>query len=410
MKNYLLIILVQVFPTWAGIQVRKLQVRMQGRTAVAVPFLENIDHFKSARKKEKHVLVMMRPSAWMTALAQYPDIQLYNNSGFIYGLVKALNENGYIVDLLAENNPIQLTQQYDLFVGHGGSCKPLIDQLDPEIPIYQYISGLYWKVFDKESDERYTRFFDNHAGVKPDSHRRSITAMIEGLKFLNERADVMFTIYCPRMVAAYGKYSKKFYFTGLGAYLDDFFKIDPAAKNYDGGRGNFIYVGGTSGNLQKGLDLLIEAFATTPDLNLYIYCKVEEEILKYSKKELASPNINYIYNWRYKPFHKHLRQLLKNTNFSVHAPINIGMGTAFMATMGVGMIPVGYVDVPDPGESAVLTDSWQVDALRTCIREASEKSPEWCRNATQLTIAKYQEHCDPDVVQGNFREMFSLVK
>lgn len=400
----------QALPAWVGHQVRAMKMAVRSKSVATVPFLENVDHFESECKKDKRVLVMMRPSAWQVALAQYPDIQLYNNSGFIYGLVKGLNENGYVVDLLAENTPIELTQKYDLFIGHGGSCKPLIDQLDPNIPVYQYISGLYWKVFDKESDERYTRFFDKHGGVKPTSHRRSITALIDGLKFLNERADVMFTINCPRMIAAYGKYAQKFYFTGLGAYLDDLFKIEVAEKDYDSGRKNFIYVGGTSGNLQKGLDLLIEAFAQTPDLNLYIYCKVEEEILKYCKKELSLPNIHYIYHWRYKPFHKRLKHLLKKTNFSVHAPINIGMGTAFMATMGVGMIPVGYVDVPGPGESAVLTDSWQVDSLCDCIRAASKKSPEWCSNAAQLTQAKYQEHCDPDVVQRNFREMFSLVK
>lgn len=410
MKNYLLIIFSQILPTWVGCQLRNMQRALEKKSGSAISFLENIDHFESAHKKDKRVLVMMRPSAWLTALGQHPDIKLYNNSGFIYGLVQALNENGYKVDLLAENTPIQLKQEYDLFIGHGGSCKPLIDQLRPATPVYQYISGLYWKVFDEESDARYNRFFSKHGGRKPESHRRSITHMIDGLEYLNKKADVLFTINCPRMVGAYGPYSKKFYFTGLGAYLDDLFRVDPSEKDYDEGRNNFIYVGGTSGNLQKGLDLLIEAFAATPDLNLYIYCKVEEEILKYCKKELASPNIHYIYHWRYKPFHKQLKKLLKNTNFSVHAPINIGMGTAFMATMGVGMIPVGYVDVADPGQSAVLTDSWQVDALRDCIREASVKSPDWCREASRLTVEKYNDYCDPVTVQRNLSEMFSLVK
>lgn len=97
-------------------------------------------------------------------------------------------------------------------------------------------------------------------------------------------------------------------------------------------------------------------------------------------------------------------------NFTVHAPINIGMGTAFMATMGVGMIPVGYVDVPEPvGESAVLVDTWQVDALVDCIKEASQKSPKWCQDASVLSIEKYNEHCEPNKVEENFKAMLTQV-
>jgi hypothetical protein len=98
------------------------------------------------------------------------------------------------------------------------------------------------------------------------------------------------------------------------------------------------------------------------------------------------------------------------TNFTVHAPINIGMGTAFMATMGAGLIPVGYVDLADPGESAVLTDSWLVDSLVECIRRANSKPAEWCRVASGLTRDKYDEHCDPAQVEKNFRKMFDSVE
>lgn len=409
MKYHILILLTQLMPTWIGNRLKSMKLLVRGGGRSSVPaFLPDIDHFSwSGGRKDKRALVMLAPVVWITALRQYPNIEFYNHSGFIYGIVKALNENGYVVDLAVASEERKLDRRYDLFLGHGGYCKGFIEQLPVGTPVYQYISGLYWEAFEAESDQRYNRFYTKHGGIRPKSHRRSITPLIEGLEFLNRRADVLFSINAPRMVAAYGPYAKKFYFTGLGAYLDDLFCIPIEEKNFVRGRKNFIYVGGTGGNLQKGLDLLLEAFVKSPDLHLYIYCKVEEEIFTYCGKELGAGNIHYIYHWKYKPFHSRLRKLLKQVNFSVHAPINTGIGTAFSGTMGAGMIPVGYIDLADPGESAVLCDSWDVSTLAECIRQASEKSPEWCSAASLLIKEKYGEFCDPAQVEENTRKMFS---
>jgi glycosyltransferase involved in cell wall biosynthesis len=410
MKNYLLIQLTQNIPEKTVRSLRVLKSRFAKKRKDGVRVIENIDHFPTENPKSKRALVTLSPQVWLTALAEHPNIKLYNHSGFVYNSVSALNEAGYIVDLVDTRADFKVEKEYDLFVAHGGGCRPLLDQLSDEIPIYQYISGLYWKVFDEESDARYDRFYKVHGGERPKAHRRSISHMIEGLEVLNGKADVLYSINCPRMVGAYGPYAEKFKFVGLGAFVDPLMDITDEERDYSEGMKNFLYVGGTGGNLQKGIDLLIEAFAELPELNLYLYCKVEEEILKRCRHLLKLDNIHYIYHWRYPIFSDKLTALVKKTNFTVHAPINIGMGTCFMATLGSGMIPVGYIDLVDPGEGAVLIDSWQVEDLKETISRASQKSESWCRKASSLARERYQNFCEPEEVRLKMKEMFAEAK
>jgi len=83
------------------------------------------------------------------------------------------------------------------------------------------------------------------------------------------------------------------------------------------------------------------------------------------------------------------------------------MGTAFMGTLGVGMIPVGYIDIHEPEGNEVLCDDWDVDSLKDAITEASGMSEEWCKDASQQNIIRYKKYCEPSQVEENFITMFS---
>ena len=71
------------------------------------------------------------------------------------------------------------------------------------------------------------------------------------------------------------------------------------------------------------------------------------------------------------------------------------------------MIPVGYIDLAGLAEGAVLADSWEVDSLVDCIRQASGKSADWCREASEFAIRKYEENCEPEMVGRNLKQMFA---
>jgi hypothetical protein len=375
------------------------------RPSKPIPLIENIDYFKSSTPKSKRALISLPPAAWLTALREFPRIRFFNVDGLTYLMVKVLNENGYTVDI-ADNRleDFKPTKQYDIFIGHGGRVTSLIDILERNnTPILQYVSQAYWKEFLRQSTERYERVCRQKKVPLISTHVRSHSNQErKGEEYLAEHAKYFFTGNSPRMIKGYGKYAHKIHTVGWAAYLEQDLIVKD--RDFDAGRKGFIYVAGTNGNIQKGLDLLLEAFARTPDLQLYIYCVVEKEVRTLYRKELSLPNIHYIYLYRVGLLRRHLRTLLKRINFTITAPIDTGIGTAFLGSLGIGLIPVGYADMPCSPANSHLVDSWEVESLISNVREASRMPVEWCQRASALSMQNFQDNWSPEAFEKRFSE------
>jgi len=396
-KNLILIRFVGALSKWK----RRLR-----RGQAPLSFLENIDHFKTASPKTKRALISIWPvGAWFTALQQYPNIRLFNSDGLVYSLVKVLNEHGFVVDIVDRlDAAFRPAKHYDLFIGHGGRQSALIDVLEKEHTlILQYISQAYWKELLRQTNERYDDLC-RRKGIPRMTSSPFARAHTEeeklGEEYLAEHAKYFITGDYPRTMQGYGKYSPKMRPVGWAAYVEEDLIIRD--RDCDAGRKGFIYVAGNLGNVQKGLDLLLDTFARTPDLNLYIYCNVEKEVRRLFRKELSLPNIRYIYHYKFGFLRNRLRAVLRRVNFTITAPINSGIGTAFLGSTGVGLIPVGYVDMPCSPSHSRLADSWHVESLVKNVREASQMPIEWCQKASALNMRNCRENWSAQSFERRF--------
>ena len=374
------------------------------RQPVPNPLLiEGIDRFCRPASAKRRALLSLSPSAWLRASAQYPDVRVFNIDGLTIEVVRALNTLGYIVDITDFSvQGFQPSRAYDLYLGHGGHARSILDRLSDSTFVLHYASGAYWRAFNRMSQERYDNFYRRTGQERRQGFVRSLEGTEEGEEYLARRADATF-VCGPRTAATFQGISKQLYVLYLGAYIDE--SLTQRERDFDEGRRHFVYVGGTSGNIQKGLDLLLEVFATMPAVQLYVHCKVEEEILRAYCRELKSRNIHYTYHHEWGPLRHRLRELLGRANFTLSAPIDTGCGTAFLGSMGLGLVPVGYADIEAGPSESVLAVSASIDCLRDAVQSASTQSVEWCREASRMTLARYHRLHAPPAFGENFRKM-----
>jgi len=389
MKNIIKIVFFQSFLTFVKRIIFKKIIQKKN---IQTNYIDEIDYFYKNTEKSKLAILTLPVISWLNAVQSYPNIKKFNTDGLVFEIIKSLNYNGYKVTLIDLNFFYLPTKKIDLCIAHGGKSAKIVKELPKETIVLQYLSGMQWEEFNKLSKYRYSDFIKKRKIKNNIEIKRSIMGREKGEQYLNDRANYLFTLFTPHIIKQFSNYQNKLFNSGYGSYPDKLFQLNLNEKNFEQGRTNFIYVAGTGGNIQKGLDLLLEAFSKTPHLNLYIYCEVEEEIIKYCKKELSNKNIHYIYHWRFPVYHNRLKNLLKRTNYTIHACYHLGIGTAFMGSMATGLIPVGSLDLLPDNDWNIIVDSWDVVDLVKVIKEASQKSPEWCKQAAVKTIAYSKEN------------------
>ncbi len=409
MKSSFLIPFTQKGSALAFYLISTLRSLRKGKIS-SISSVQSINHFAVDIPKEKSVLLILSAGAWEAALSRFPNIRLFNYYGITYHMVKALNEAGYMVDIRDMDLTTPLERTYGLIIAHGGKCAPLIANADEKTIVISYLSGANCGLFETESKQRYESYQKRRGIRLQGEFVRSYGDETEGFNYVCARSNHFFSIDCPRMLDSYRHYPGTIHDTGLGSYLDPVFVEASFLRNFTNCRKNFVCVSATGGNIQKGLDVIIDAFSRNPDLHLYIYCKVESEVLEHSAREINGRNIHYIYHHRYAAGFFNLKKTIGNIAFSITAPINTGIGTAYSASLGTGLIPVGYIDYCGDKAGAVISDHWDVDAMSACIRTASEKSTEWCKSASKLAIAYWEANCDPEVFERRFKGMIEEIE
>src|SRR3989339_1285118 len=92
--------------------------------------------------------------------SQFWEKKLFSNRGIAILIVRALNELGYVVDIVGmENIRWKPKRRYDLFIGHGGkNFRHLVENQPYFNKIIYFATGSYWKYWNIIQARRFYEF------------------------------------------------------------------------------------------------------------------------------------------------------------------------------------------------------------------------------------------------------------
>jgi len=321
--------------------------------------------------------------------------QWFNPNGASLEIARALNDLGYVVDMVSfYDKEFRPSRDYDLFVGHGSyNFRQIAEALAPTTPKVYYATGSYWRFFVQETEERYTRFCSsNRLSREEVGSRRDPLDQDYNLSIVD-----LLICMGEKTAATFASAAKRIAPINNAAYLDD--SLSGLSRDWENASKHFLYYGGT-GNIVKGLDLLIEAFAQEPECHLHLYTPLEDEILRAYRRELSSPNIHYANHLRFSK--KRFRQLIQSCAFSVQCGFTTGQTTSMIASMGYGLVPVMNRDA-SIASPCVLIEGNTVPAIRAAIREASQLPPAKICGLSQEVKENFSTSHTPDAFRKGIR-------
>jgi glycosyltransferase involved in cell wall biosynthesis len=323
------------------------------------------------------------------------DQMVFSNLGIAQYIPRALNELGYEVDVVPWDDMEWLPQQhYDIYVGHGGINFEHISRSLPKETVQIYFStGIYWREFNiREARRIYNLALRRGYLLTPD---RAIKFSEE---FANQTAAGIICLGNQNAIESYGQFPLVIGINNA-VYNIDFTGL--ADKDFNCGRQHFLFFSG-GGNIHKGLDLLLEAFAGT-DLHLHICQTLDPAFAKIYKDELTRNTNIHIYGTI--PMRSTAYEaLVTQCNWVISATCAEGQPGATLECMGYGLIPVlsssDNIDLEDFGIFLPLDN---IDEIRKVILHAAKMDTDECEKRAILTAAAIREKYSPEKFNINFK-------
>lgn len=331
-----------------------------------------------------------------TMKANDPASFRFSNIGLARAIRAVLQSLGYVVDIVNYDDArFRPRIGYDLFIGHGGiNFEQIAWHLDPSCITICFSTGSYWKLHNERAQIRADDLCRRRrVSIAPD---RLITHSEE---WANANADGIIALGNSRVRQSYARFPRV---TNLNNAVCHDRLFDPARKDLANGRTRFLFFAG-SGNVHKGLDLLLEAFSGIKP-HLYICQALSPVFTNAYRRELStSPNIHYIgpVTIRNRRFY----ELVSLCNFVILPSCSEGQPGSVLDCMHYGLIPIvskeSNIDTDDFG---VTLKNCSIEEIKEVVQELSSRPQAWQEEVSARSQMATLDCFSPETFRENFAQ------
>ena len=329
------------------------------------------------------------------------DTSTFSNAGIAQYIPRALNELGYSVDIVGYNNErFTPHKKYDLFIGHGGiNFESIANKLNPTCAKIYFSAGTYWKESNRAEKERLAAL----------QKRRDVTLPVDRYieydeEYANANSDGIICLGNDHAKKTYNKFPHVINLNNA-VYPDTYTRTN---KKFENSCNNFLFFNGP-GNVHKGLDLLLEAFTQTEQQHLYVRQNIEPAFFNVYKKELTGqPNIHLV------PYLKtpsmEFFDMTDRCNFVISPTCAEGQPGSILECMAHGLIPILSKEANiDTKNFGITFKENSIDEIIQTVKAVSNKSPEWYKSMSDLTINEIQNYYHPEHFLENMKKAINEI-
>lgn len=364
--------------------------RRVSRVIEGDPFCENVNGTTFIR--HGLLLYVTRPF-----LDEATDFR-HQNLQQVKVLARVLGELGYNVDVIDFNaRRVRLPRAYDLVIDlHPGLNPVYWNHLAPAAKRIAYITGSNPSFANRAESERLEALYRRRGRrLRPRRHSRPFD------KPLMESYDAMFFIGNAYTLRTYEEFRLKrvclIRNTGYPELLND----DVTTKRPD----TFLYLGST-GQVHKGLDRLLEVFARNPHLKLYVggHFEAERDFFRLYRRELMeTPNVvplGYV-----DVSSARFRAVAAASGYVVMPSCSEGTAGGVLTAMSAGVVPIVSRECGFEDSEVHHLDSCSLGCLEETLNRFASKPLAWlqaeCLRVQEVVRSKYlMEHYEASVRAG----------
>lgn len=285
-------------------------------------------------------------------------------------LARIIGEFGYNVDVIDYNaNKVKFRCKYDLIVDIHPRSKSIYSAcLNDGCKKIAYLTGSN-TYFSNSAEQQRITDLEQRRGVKLLPRRQAPPCEPEAL---NTFDGVMF-IGNEYNLATYNMFDlRKFWLiknTGYEFLLTENFQNKSPA--------NFLFLAST-GQVHKGLDLLLEAFSSLQGVRLYVCSKYHEEedfCTAYNRELFESPSVIPVGFLDITG--KRFRQVLAECSYILLPSCSEGLCGSVLTAMSGGLVPIVSRECGFDDDEVIHLPDCSIETIQRYVLDYARKSPQW---------------------------------